>query len=674
MKNKATEKPEPGNTNAAQSTEDQINPVSRRKFILSSAATAAAVSAVSVTPSVAIAETSVEKLPDIDIPDEFAQSLNAPLTPGEFSNKAGMSGAQVFAKACKQENLAALFCCPGNYDVINAIAAEGIPSYGGRTEGNMCAAADAFSRATGEVAACSGTEGPGFTNMMMEMSTASAAKTPLLVLASNAAIAHEDSYNSIQFQLQQPMTEGIKKWGKRIISPDRVHEYAAYAFRNLKTGVPGPVHLDFPGEVAREAFSDPSQLRDYYSKAQYRSESVANPSKKEIDQVVKLIKQSERPMIVAGQGIFYHKAWDALKRVAERNDIPVVETGPSRGHFPDSHRLSAGTANNALGSVDLIIFVGQYVMPPLGVFAFGPDAKTIRVHPDASDLGRNWPLDLGIVSDENIFLETLAEALPRRKRDTWISELVAARNAFEKTNATFYQLSLKHSHSTGVLHPGVIAKELADFLYHGDIPKEQTVFTLGSYTGSMWMRRFLRTHRPGQLINGAYQYYPIGPDFGFTVGAGAAVQQGVGPQKPYKGAPVVTFTGDAGAGYSIMEMETLAKYKIPAIVIVYNNNAWGILDIVSDMVGRAAPRAKHMYLFQENIRYDKIAQAVGARGEYVTTPEAFTQSLKTAYRLAEREGVSTLINCQSLKEFSQAQTYPPGRPHAVHPGVAAFSH
>ena len=134
-----------------------------------------------------------------------------------------MTGAEVFAKLCKEEDLAALFCCPGNYTVINAIAAAGIPSYGGRSEGAMCAAADGFSRVTGEVTACSGTEGPGFTQHDHEhRRPPHAARTPLLVLASNMQIAGDDREAFIQTGYQQPITTGMKKYGKRLIAPDRV--------------------------------------------------------------------------------------------------------------------------------------------------------------------------------------------------------------------------------------------------------------------------------------------------------------------------------------------------------------------------------------------------------------------------------------------------------------------
>ncbi len=196
----------------------------------------------------------------IRVPDAIPAALDLPAKAAAFP----MRGAQVFARACKQEGLAALFCCPGNYDIINSLAEEGVPCYGGRTEGAMCAAADGFIRVTGEVAACSGTEGPGFTNMIMNIAAANAARSPLLVLASNKRIADEDAEMGIQTVYQQPTTEGMKKYGKRLIDPKRVHEYAAYAFRQLKTGVPRPVHLDFPAEVAAARFKDSTDLRYYY--------------------------------------------------------------------------------------------------------------------------------------------------------------------------------------------------------------------------------------------------------------------------------------------------------------------------------------------------------------------------------------------------------------------------
>jgi thiamine pyrophosphate-dependent acetolactate synthase large subunit-like protein len=634
---------------------------SRRNFLGPVAAGAAA--AAFVKPVMA-----APVMPSIRIPKEVAENLNEAAKVGSFEGN-GMTGAEVFAKLCKEEDLAAMFCCPGNYTVINAIAAAGVPTYGGRTEGAMCAAADGFSRVTGEVTACSGTEGPGFTHMIMNIASANAARTPLLVLASNMQIAGDDREAFIQTGYQQPITTGMKKYGKRLIAPNRVHEYGAYAFRNLKTGVPGPVHLDFPGEVARARFKDPAGLTDYYGKSKYRSESRPQPSRKEVERAMDMINKAERPIIVAGQGVFQRKAVEALKTAAEKNEIAVVGTGPMRGHWPDDHRLSASLSPEALMSADLVVFIGQYCMPSPNEYRFNPDVKAIRVHPVPEDLGRNWPLELGIVGDELAFLEILANEIPRKKRDTWVNELAAAKAKFEKTNLEHYELGLKHSVATNHIHPAVMAKEVHDFLYKGDIDPKQTVTGSGGWTSGIFSGRWLRANRPAQGLVCAYQYGAIGPDLAMTIGAGAAVQRGVGPQAPYKGAPVLCITSDAGIAYSMFELDTAAKYKIPVIAVVYNNNSWGMWP---SAVGSA--RSMHMYLFQENLRYDKMAEGLGARGEYVQTPQELRDALKRSYQAATKESASTLINVQALKEFTSGKDYAPGIALPPEPGVGAFSH
>lgn len=639
--------------------------VSRRGFV-----TKGAVAAAVAAGAEAAASTTERRDSNIKLPSEVPASLAEDSKPPDFP----MTGAQIFAKACKAEGLAALFCAPGNYVVINAIASEGIPSYGGRTEGMMCAAADGFARVTGEVVAASGTEGPGFTNMIMNIAAANAARSPLLVLASNMTLGLEDTEHGIQRVYQQPTTEGMKKYGKRLINPERVHEYAGYAFRQLKTGVPRPVHLDFPGEVARERFDSAEDLRFFYDKSKYRTESRPHPSPQEIAKAAGMIAKAERPIIVASAGVFYSKAWDALKAVAEKADIAVVESGPSRGHFGDEHPLSANAAPDALLSADLVVLVGQYCMPNVGEYSFDPDVAYIRIDPDAADIGRNLPIDLGIVSCEKAALEALAEAMPKKKRPAWRDELAAARAAFEAENDEHYELGLKYSAQAGCVHPAVIAAEIENLLYKGDIPKEQTTVVSGGYGIGRYTRRRLRAFRPGQICNGAYQYGAIGPDIGYTVGAGAAVQQGTGPQAPYKGAPVLAVTGDAGFAYSGMEMETLSKYRIPTIMVVYNNNAWGVWRSGSSGGRSDTARAQHMYLFQENLRYEKIGEALGARGEYVTKAEDLAPALARSYKAAADERLSTVINCQAIKEFWSARDYPPGLLQKVEPGCMAYYH
>ncbi|MBK7729619.1 MAG: thiamine pyrophosphate-binding protein [Gammaproteobacteria bacterium] len=528
--------------------------------------------------------------------------------------------------------------------------------------------ADGFSRATGEVVATSGTEGPGFTHMIMNIAAANAARTPLLVLASNMTLAGDDREAFIQQGYQQPLTEGIRKYGKRLIDPARVHEYGAYAFRHLKSGLPGPVHLDFPAEVARARFKSATELKDFYDKTRYRSESRAHPAAAEVVAAVKMIEKAERPLIVAGQGVFQRRAWEALARAAERGDIAVVTSGPSRGAFPEDHRLSVAAAPDALLSADLVVFVGQYCMPSPSEYRFNPDIKAIRVHPVQEDLGRNWPLELGIVSDEAAFLEALADGLRRKRREAWVSEIAAARQAYQKQIDDVYALGLKHSAASGFLHPAVIARDTHQFIDQSP-DRLAIVQGAGGWTSGLFAGRYLRANRPGQMIVPPYQYGAIGPDMAMMMGACAAVQRGVGPQAGYEGAPTICITSDAGVAYSLFELDTALKYRLPTITIVYNNNAWGVWPNAL----RSA-RSLHMYLFQEHLRYDRMAEGLGARGEYVRTPEEFRAALARSYKIARDEKMSTLINCQAIKEFTSGRDYPPGIALNPEPGVGAVAH
>ena len=169
---------------------EQEAKVSRRNFIKGTAIAGAGAAAILQAEKSQAQEGSEL---NIKIPEEIPRTLAEAAKPANFP----MTGAEVFAKFCKDEGVAGFFCCPGNYNMINAIAAEGIPSYGGRCEGNMVSAADGFIRVTGEIAATSGTEGPGFTNMIMNIGAANSSRTPLLVIASNKTIGEDGNNNPV---------------------------------------------------------------------------------------------------------------------------------------------------------------------------------------------------------------------------------------------------------------------------------------------------------------------------------------------------------------------------------------------------------------------------------------------------------------------------------------------
>ena len=422
---------------------------------------------------------------------------------------------------------------------------------------------------------------------------------------------------------------------------------------------------DFKHVTERVGFDDASELEYFFENTKYRTETKPHPDPAAIDAAAEMLRSAERPMIVSSNGVFYGRAWDALRELAEKAHIPVVESGATKGQFPADHELSACAAPGALRSADVVLLVGQYCMPTLGEFAFGPDTRYIRIDPAAEDIGRNLPIDLGIVSDEKAALEALTAAVPRQRRAEWVGEIAAARQAFETENEEYYQTGLGY---TDAVHPAVIGKELADFVHRGDLPKDRTTIMQGGYGIARYTRRYLRAYRPGQIINGAYQYGAIGPDVGYAVGVAAAVRDGVGAQAGYEGHPVIAITGDAGFGFTGMEVETLSKHRLPVVIIVYNNNAWGTWQgQQNNQIGLP------VHLFQENVRYDKMAEALGGHGEYVTTPGEFTPALERAYQVARDESRPAVINVQARKEF-WLRSQPPGFLGKIEPGVMSYYH
>ena len=247
--------------------------VSRRTFLQHAVTGAGATAAAAVGATAVAAEADVAT-PAIRIPAEFAAARTATLPAIDFP----MTGAQVFARACKEEGVAALFCLPRQL--------PGHPRHRRRpafrptaaaTKGRWRTPPTRSSASPARSPSASGTEGPGFTDMICAIACANAARTPLLVVASNMSIGQEDTEAGIQLGYQQPTTEGLKKYGKRLIIPRRVHEYAGYAFRQLKSGVPKPVHLDFPAEVASARFKDASELEFFHDKSRYRTDSRPHP-------------------------------------------------------------------------------------------------------------------------------------------------------------------------------------------------------------------------------------------------------------------------------------------------------------------------------------------------------------------------------------------------------------
>jgi thiamine pyrophosphate-dependent acetolactate synthase large subunit-like protein len=438
----------------------------------------------------------------------------------------------------------------------------------------------------------------------------------------------------------------------------------------MRSGIPIPAYLGFPSDVATAKIRTPKELTYYFDKSKTSTDTEPYPDPKAVKAAAAMLQKAQRPIIVCGHGVMRTKAFDILEKFAEKTQIPVTEGGAQRGKFSDGHPLCASASHKAYESADLVLIVGYYKIPGIGGWAFDPGVKFIRIHPDPHDIGRQLPIEVGIVSSEKAALEALYEAMPSMKHDTWIAEIRKAEDDYEAEKAAMEAevWSLWKDH----VHPAHIGKGIVDLVQKGKIPRDQTTFVSGGFGIARFIRPYIRAFRPGQILNGPYWEIVVGPDVAYTVGVGMAMETGAGVQKPYKGGPIIMTTGDAGIGITAMEMSTLRKYHIPAVNIVWSNNTWGTWRSRSPADPKAPrERREHVHLYQENIRYDLLASSLGCYGAYVTKPEDFPKALESCYNVAVRERIPSLINCQGIKE-SIDKRWPPAMWGAPRPGAMSY--
>jgi acetolactate synthase-1/2/3 large subunit len=202
----------------------------------------------------------------------------------------------------------------------------------------------------------------------------------------------------------------ITKWCATAYEAQRISEYIEIAFRHATRGMPGPTFVDFPQNLLETEVTSPDMVNPV------RSQNASGPwgSPHLVAQTVDLLKKAQRPLIVYGSGIIWSGAHDVLHKFVEKAGIPAVPTPLARGCIPDDHPLSCFISRSrAMAQADVVLFMGaklnfilSYGRPP----RFNPQARTIQVDVAPEEIGRNRPIDVGIVGDAKAVLTQLLEA------------------------------------------------------------------------------------------------------------------------------------------------------------------------------------------------------------------------------------------------------------------------
>lgn len=452
------------------------------------------------------------------------------------------------------------------------------------------------------------TAGPGVTNGVSAMAQASFSGSPLVVVGGRAPLARWGTGALQEFD-HVPVVSSFCRYAATAPSPESVASTLDAAFVAAGSPHRGPAFVDVPMDV----FFMPSTVEH----SGVSTPTGADPDPDALAAVAALLAEAQHPVLIYGSDVWADGAEVAACTLTEATGIPTMTNGMGRGIIPAGHRLLVTKARRAaLAGADLVVVVGTPLDFRLGYGELG-SAKVVHIADSAGQVSSHARLAGSVSGDLTTILRGLSEALAGRPGGTAWDEW-AATLADEVNAANARDAALLHAQADPV-HPARIYGELLPRL-----AEDATVIGDGGDFVS-WAGKFVEPARPGHWLD-------PGP-FG-CLGAGPGAALAASLLRP--SAQVVLLLGDGAAGFALADIDTMVRHRLPVVMVMGNNGAWGLekgpmqmlygYDVVADL----AP----------GTRYDKVARALGADGELVTDPAQIGPALDRAFA----SGMPYLVN------------------------------
>jgi thiamine pyrophosphate-dependent acetolactate synthase large subunit-like protein len=506
-----------------------------------------------------------------------------------------------------------------------------------RHEQNAALMAHGYARASGKPTVCLTTSGPATINLLTGIALAYKGRAPVIVIAGDVSRSHLDRDGNQSFDLVG-LFKPVTFMARHVHKPERVLEALRDAFRMAMSGKRGPVMLNIPRDLLDHETLDYTPLSPdrYRPTAQrMRGDDAA------IAQAAVLLAGAERPVLLAGSGVIDSEASDEAVRLADALGMALV---PAYGHndaLPNSHPLYVGMpgwrgapeAAEAIYRADVLLALGSRLSQSSTGWDNGiinPATNIIQVDIDAAEVGRNYPVRIGIVGDAKAVATQLFEALPaasagKRANNAWRAEIAALK---ERRQA---RLRAELELTGDPMLPQRVYPELRKVM-----PRDCMVtIDAGVCPGLAYDR--LDFESPRTL----YNYFGHG-----ALGMGLCVGLGTKLGRPDR--PAISLQGDGGFLYTAQELNTAVRHRIRNVAIVMNNGCHG------------SEKAQQMRQWNEryvgvdldNPRFDKLAEVYGARGFYVTRPDEIADAFKAALD----------VDGPAVIEIPVAQHFPPRAP------------
>jgi acetolactate synthase-1/2/3 large subunit len=530
------------------------------------------------------------------------------------------NGGRLLARALQRLGVKNLFTLSGGhlFSLYDGCVEVGIRIVDTRHEEHAVHAAEGWSKVMRNPGVAAVTAGPGVTNAMTGLASAFYNRSPAIVIGGRAPDMRWGA-GSLQEMDHIPMVQGVTKRAATVHDPERVHVEAYDAWQAATTGCPGPAFFDFPQDAQMTPVDEDGvewpELQDWRPA----------PDPDLVGRAIKLLEEAERPLVLAGSGVYWHHGEAALCELALKAGLPVYVNGMARGTIPSDHpnafsrtrgfALGGTGRGHAVGAADLVLLVGTPLDFRLGFGESIPaECKMIRIDYLPEDLERNRVPEVGMSGHIGATLEALAaRAGGSDKRQPWLQLLRERESAAVAADAALLESD------ADPIHPMRVYGEILKF-----IDRDAIVIGDGgdfvSYAGKL-----VPTYSPGHFLD-------PGPFGTLGMGPGAAIAARLAhPDKQ-----ILLILGDGAFGFAGLEFDTMVRHHLPVVALVGNNLAWGLEKHPMEMIYGYSVAAE----LSASARYDKVVEALGGHGELVTSPGAIAPALKRAFDA----GVPALIN------------------------------
>ena len=536
---------------------------------------------------------------------------------------AKVDGNSLVVKSLKDEGVDTVFYITGGpmVDVASKCIEIGFNSVDVRHEQGASMAAHAYSRVLGKPGVCFAASGPGVTNLITGVGNAYLDAVPVVALGGASAIS-QDGMGAFQEMDQVGMFKPITKMSERVKDARRIPEIINKAFRVATSGQPGPVYVDLPGDVLYRVVEEEEVT---FPKRPHQVPRVGGDPAL-VKEAVALLKAAERPLVISGTGIIWSGAMQELQEFVETTGIPFYTTPQGRGVIPEDHALSfLGARNRAWKEADVVLVVGTRFNFILGFGQaprFAEDVKMIQVDIADEEIGRNRAVDVGIVGDAKVVLRQLideaSDSFQGRDELAWIDTLRGYDQRSQEKMSAIMQAD------TSPMHPLRLCKEVRDFM------DRDAIIVVDGHEILNFARQSVPTNAPGHRVN-------AGPNGCM----GVAVPFGLGAKVAKPDTQVIVLSGDGSFGMNGMEIDTMVRKNIPAIIVISNNGGWAGAGVMN--AGRDLGFS----------RYDEMAKVFGAHGEFVERPEDIRPALERAVA-SGKPAVINVITDPSARSSTQS--------------------